>query len=40
MKAATAKASGGGGQVLKGLPASDAAQAILKTLVEEGVVRQ
>ena len=40
MKAATAKASGGGGQVLKGLSPSDAAQAILKTLVEEGVVRQ
>ena len=39
MKAATAKASGGGGQVLKGLSAEDGAQAILKLLIEEGVVR-
>jgi len=39
MKAATAKASGGGGQVLKGVSAQEGAQAILKLLVEEGVVR-
>mgnify|MGYP003600603505 FL=1 len=39
MKAATAKASGGGGQVLKGVSAEDGAQAILKLLIEEGVVR-
>jgi electron transfer flavoprotein beta subunit len=39
MKAATAKASGGGGQVLKGVSAEDGAAAILKLLVEEGVVR-
>ncbi|WAH59246.1 electron transfer flavoprotein subunit beta [Pseudomonas silvicola] len=39
MKAATAKASGGGGQVLKGVSAQEGAQAILKVLVEEGVVR-
>jgi len=39
MKAATAKASGGGGQVLKGVTAQDGAAAILKLLVEEGVVR-
>ena len=39
MKAATAKASGGGGQVLKGLSPEEGAQAILKLLVEEGVVR-
>jgi electron transfer flavoprotein beta subunit len=39
MKAATAKASGGTGQVLKGLSAEEGAQAILKVLVEEGVVR-
>jgi len=39
MKAATAKASGGGGQVLKGVSAEEGAQAILKLLVEEGVVR-
>jgi electron transfer flavoprotein beta subunit len=39
MKAATAKASGGGGQVLKGLSAEEGAAAILKLLVEEGVVR-
>ncbi len=39
MKAATAKASGGGGQVLKGVNAQEGAQAILKLLVEEGVVR-
>jgi electron transfer flavoprotein beta subunit len=39
MKAATAKASGGGGQVLKGLTAQEGAAAILKLLVEEGVVR-
>lgn len=39
MKAATAKASGGSGQVLKGVSAEEGAQAILKLLVEEGVVR-
>ncbi|QJI31470.1 electron transfer flavoprotein subunit beta [Pseudomonas sp. ADAK18] len=39
MKAATAKASGGGGQVLKGVSAEEGAQAILKLLIEEGVVR-
>ena len=39
MKAATAKASGGGGQVLKGVSAEEGAAAIIKLLVEEGVVR-
>ena len=39
MKAATAKASGGGGQVLKGVSAQEGAEAILKLLVEEGVLR-
>jgi electron transfer flavoprotein beta subunit len=39
MKAATAKASGGGGQVLKGVTAQAGAEAILKLLLEEGVVR-
>ncbi|RRV04847.1 electron transfer flavoprotein subunit beta [Pseudomonas sp. v388] len=39
MKAATAKASGGGGQVLKGLSPEDGAAVILKLLIEEGVVR-
>src|SRR5450830_1188071 len=39
MKAATAKASGGGGQVLKGVSPEAGAEAILKLLVEEGVVR-
>jgi electron transfer flavoprotein beta subunit len=39
MKAATAKATGGGGQVLKGVTAQEGAAAILKLLVEEGVVR-
>ncbi|MGY2232747.1 electron transfer flavoprotein subunit beta [Pseudomonas tolaasii] len=39
MKAATAKASGGGGQVLKGLTPEAGAEAILKLLIEEGVVR-
>lgn len=39
MKAATAKASGGSGQVLKGLSAEAGAEAILKLLIEEGVVR-
>ena len=39
MKAATAKASGGGGQVLKGVSAEEGAQGILKLLIEEGVVR-
>lgn len=39
MKAATAKASGGSGQVLKDLSPEAGAQAILKLLIEEGVVR-
>lgn len=39
MKAATAKASGGGGKVLKGMSPEEGAAAILKLLVEEGVVR-
>lgn len=39
MKAATAKASGGGGKVLKDVSAQEGAEAILKLLVEEGVVR-
>lgn len=39
MKAATAKASGGGGQVLKDATPQAGAEAILKLLVEEGVVR-
>ena len=39
MKAATAKAAGGSGQVLKGLSAEGSAQAILNVLVEEGVLR-
>jgi electron transfer flavoprotein beta subunit len=39
MKAATAKASGGGGQVLKGVTPEAGAEAILKLLIEEGVVR-
>jgi electron transfer flavoprotein beta subunit len=39
MKAATAKASGGGGKVLKDASPQEAAQAIIKLLVEEGVVR-
>lgn len=39
MKAATAKASGGGGQVLKDVSPQAGAEAILKLLVEEGVLR-
>lgn len=39
MKAATAKASGGGGRVLKGVSNEEGAQAILQLLLEEGVVR-
>jgi len=39
MKAATAKAAGGGGQVLKDLSAAEGAEAIFKLLLEEGVVR-
>lgn len=39
MKAATAKATGGGGQVLKDGTAQAGAEAILKVLIEEGVVR-
>ncbi|MBC3955746.1 electron transfer flavoprotein subunit beta [Pseudomonas triticifolii] len=39
MKAATAKASGGGGQVFKGVSPEEGAAAILKLLIEEGVIR-
>lgn len=39
MKAATAKASGGGGQVLKDLSPEAGAEAIFKLLQEEGVLR-
>ena len=39
MKAATAKASGGTGQVLKDLSAEAGAEAIFKLLREEGVIR-
>jgi len=39
MKAATAKASGGGGKVLKDASPTEAAEAIMKLLVEEGVFR-
>ncbi len=39
MKAATAKAAGGGGQVLSGLSPQDSAEAIFKLLLEEGVLR-
>jgi electron transfer flavoprotein beta subunit len=39
MKAATAKAVGGSGQVLSGLSAQDSAEAIFKLLLEEGVLR-
>lgn len=39
MKAATAKASGGGGKVLKDVSPQEGAEAILKLLVEEGVLR-
>ncbi|OHC27125.1 MAG: electron transfer flavoprotein subunit beta [Pseudomonadales bacterium RIFCSPLOWO2_12_59_9] len=39
MKAATAKAVGGGGQVLSGLSPQDSAEAIFKLLLEEGVLR-
>jgi electron transfer flavoprotein beta subunit len=39
MRAATAKASGGGGQVLKDVSAEQGAEAILKLLIEEGVLR-
>ncbi|AIN61496.1 electron transfer flavoprotein subunit beta [Pseudomonas soli] len=39
MKAATAKASGGGGKVLKDVSAQEGAEAIFKLLVEEGVLR-
>ena len=39
MKAATAKASGGGGQVLKDVSPQAGAEAIIKLLVEEGVLR-
>lgn len=38
-KAATAKAEKAGGQVLKGQPAAEQAQAIFDLLLEEGVVR-
>lgn len=39
MKAATAKASGGGGQVLKDVSPQAGAEAIFKLLIEEGVLR-
>ncbi|KFJ92276.1 electron transfer flavoprotein subunit beta [Pseudomonas sp. 1-7] len=39
MKAATAKASGGGGQVLKDVSPQEGAEAIFKLLIEEGVLR-
>lgn len=39
MKAATAKATSGQGQVLQGICAEDSAQAILNLLIEEGVLR-
>ena len=39
MKAATAKASGGGGKVLKDVSPQEGAEAILKLLMEEGVLR-
>ncbi|TBU99882.1 electron transfer flavoprotein subunit beta [Stutzerimonas kirkiae] len=39
MKAATAKAGGGSGQVLEGLCAERGAEAIFKLLLEEGVLR-
>ncbi|AOE82898.1 electron transfer flavoprotein subunit beta [Pseudomonas sp. TCU-HL1] len=39
MKAATAKASGGGGQVLKDVSPQAGAEAIFKLLLEEGVLR-
>jgi electron transfer flavoprotein beta subunit len=39
MKAATAKASSGAGQVLKELSPADAAEAVFKLLLEEGVIR-
>ncbi|WP_339489971.1 electron transfer flavoprotein subunit beta [Pseudomonas sp. EL_65y_Pfl2_R95] len=39
MKAATAKASGGGGQVLKDCSPTEAAEAIFKLLIDEGVLR-
>jgi len=38
-KAAAAKAEGGGGQVISGVPADAAAQVVLKLLREEGVLR-
>ncbi|SDI73481.1 electron transfer flavoprotein beta subunit [Pseudomonas flavescens] len=39
MKAATAKASGGGGQVLNGVSPQEGAEAIFKLLLDEGVLR-
>ena len=39
MKAATARASGGGGQVLKDVSPQEGAEAIFKLLIEEGVLR-
>lgn len=39
MKAATAKAAGGSGQVLKDISPQDGAEAIFKVLLEEGVLR-
>ncbi|TBU87629.1 electron transfer flavoprotein subunit beta [Phytopseudomonas dryadis] len=39
MKAATAKAAGGGGQVLKDVSPQEGAEAIFKLLMDEGVLR-
>lgn len=39
MKAATAKATGGGGQVLTGVSPQEGAEAIFKLLLDEGVLR-
>ena len=39
MKAATAKASGGGGQVITGVSPQEGAEAIFKLLLDEGVLR-
>ncbi len=39
MKAATAKATGGGGQVLNGVSPQEGAEAIFKLLLDEGVLR-
>ena len=39
MKAATAKASGGGGKILKDVSPQEGAEAIFNLLIEEGVLR-